>query len=140
MPKKFDQELFDECDSLAKQASMEYIIQQGWRVTLLSQFDWDLQAFSPTGRAIWIECSVRTPWDRGDFPFDTVHVRMQKYYRLLNSLYPVRFHYWRTDFKAFLSIKDTSVDIDRIVKSPNKYNEEESFIAVPINEAREIFL
>ena len=131
MNKPFDQDLFDKYDALARAATKKFIEGQGWEVREHPDiYAQDLIA-TKDDLEILAECEVKTLWDGGAFPFDTVQLpeRKKKFFTP-NTVFFV----WNKDLSNAVYFWARDIDDLEPVPVSNKYTRSgEYFFQVPIN-------
>ncbi|MDB4744181.1 hypothetical protein OAL45_00475 [bacterium] len=136
--KKFDRSLHDQYDDLGKRAVIDYLS----RFDLIAKegedrYDVDLEVYKRGKLIGYAEVEVRTCWESGTFPFDTLDIPERKW----------RFFKEKTENTAFYSVdKDLSamfwcsaskiISKGFVIHKYNKYstNKKEPFLRIKVED------
>lgn len=135
MRKRFDRELYNQVDALAKEKAMSLLDKTTYNVIENpKKTQVDLQVFDQAaGHLFNIECEVKLLWKTTDFPYESVQIPKRKEkYAILDK--PTLFVMFNADQSAYLVIKSTDLVKSPCVEVPNKYvYKGEYFYQVPLD-------
>ena len=129
--KKFNKDLFEKYDRLARAATTEYLTTRGYKVTPHpDKYAQDLLAVDDEHQ-FCVECEVKMVWKGDTFPFDSVQLPERKK-KFLNSL--TQFFIWNEGLTKAVSFWSDDVRTLEPVEVPNKYiSKGEYFYQVPLD-------
>lgn len=136
--KQFNQELYNENDSIAVATALHHL-SEGlglFAVQNPDRYGPDIIVYSGTKPSHFVEVEVKRVWQphQEEFPWSTLQIpeRKRKFVELAK---PVDFWIFRSDLKMYLSIPDKIVMDSPLVEVPNKYTQSgELFYQVPVHE------
>lgn len=116
--KRFDRDLFEQYDELAKEKTTEYLNKQGFTVEPHpDRYAQDLVASSPVNT--WcVECEVKLVWDGVEFPYPNVQLpaRKKKFF-----VPDTQFFIWNKALTHAMTFWSTDVSTLDPVEVPNRY-------------------
>ncbi len=135
MRKRFDRELYNQVDALAKEKAKSLLNATAYNpVENPKKTQVDLQVFDKDQAHLFnIECEVKLIWKTVDFPYESVQIPKRKEkYAILDK--PTLFVMFNHDQSAYLVIKSTDLVASPCVEVPNKYvYKGEFFYQVPLD-------
>ena len=128
--KRFDKELYQKYDSLAKQATKQFLNETGCTVNPHpNRYAQDLVVKSDTDE-FCAECEVKLVWKADQFPYDTVQLpkRKSKFFDQLTQ-----FFIWNHDLTRAATFWSNEISDLEPVEVPNKYvYKGEYFYQIPL--------
>lgn len=137
--KRFDRELFEKYDQLARQATTQYLKGQSYAVEEHpDRYAQDL-VVTHGDTQFYAECEVKIVWEGGDFPYPDVQLpqRKQKFF----SDPPTLFFIWDKPVTSAMTFWSTDIVESGLepVEVPNKYvYSGEYFYQVPLNLTKKV--
>ncbi len=130
--KKFDKDLYDTYDSIAKEAAKDALQKKGYTVCdNTDKYAQDLVA-EKDGEMFLVETEVKNVWKGPEFPYDTVQLpeRKKKFFKERTL-----FFIWNAELThAIVFWSDDVKDLEP-VEVPNKYRYKgEYFFQIPVGE------
>jgi hypothetical protein len=134
--KRFDKELYDQYDKLAKDATISLVNKRIYDIKEnLNKRSVDLLVYSRKTKELvfYIETEVkRLDWKNSQFKYDTVQLPERKK-KFCNLEVPTIFVVWNKDQTAYITFTDKEVMKAPLVEVPNKYMfKDEYFFQIPI--------
>lgn len=129
--KRFDRDLYEQYDELAKEKTTEYLTKQGFDVEPHpDRYAQDLIASSPVNR--WcVECEVKLVWNGVEFPYPNVQLPARKK-KFFNP--ETQFFIWNKPLTHAMTFWSTDIATLEPVEVPNKYvYSGEYFFQIPMN-------
>lgn len=128
--KKFDKDLYDIYDSVAKEAARDALQKKGYTVCdNIDKYAQDLVA-EKDGKMFLVETEVKNVWKGPEFPYDTVQLpeRKKKFFKERTL-----FFIWNAELThAIVFWSDDVKDLEP-VEVPNKYRYKgEYFFQIPV--------
>lgn len=129
--KRFDRELFNECDKKARAVTTRYFERQGYVVSEHpDRYAQDL-IVEDTGASFCVECEVKLVWSGEDFPYDSVQLpeRKSKFFDTATM-----FFIWNKEFTHAMTFWSHDVKQLEPVEVPNRYvHKGEYFYQIPMD-------
>lgn len=129
--KRFDRELFQKYDQLARDVTTAYLESLGYEVDVHpDRYAQDLIATSPA-KDFCVECEVKLVWDGEEFPYPNVQLpeRKKKFFNV-----PTQFFIWNKPLQYAMSFWSHDVATLESVEVPNKYvHSGEYFYQIPMD-------
>jgi hypothetical protein len=129
--KRFDPELFKECDDPARAATQSYLTARGFEVEEHpNRYAQDLIA-SADGETFLVECEIKKVWKTYDFPYDSVQLpeRKKKFFDELTL-----FFIWNNNLETAMTFWSDRIKHLEPVEVPNKYMyKDEYFFQIPMD-------
>jgi len=136
MNKKFDQELYNENDKIAKDAVSNYLVRtKRVHVEEGTKYGVDLHMYRDGDLVAVLEVERRHNW-KDEFVFSTVHVPLRKRKLLEGTPAPSFLFSVRSDCKKALWCPGETILNSPVVQMSNKYVKNESFFDVPLSKWR----
>jgi hypothetical protein len=139
--KRFDRELFNETDKLAREAVKELFADTTKYIIIDNpkKMGVDLQVFEPlksTEPVFNVECEIKKVWKEKDFQYESVQFpqRKAKYAQLDKKTIFVMFN---ADLTAYLTVTSDDLLSSPCVEVPNRYvYKGEYFYQVPLTKVK----
>ena len=129
--KRFDKELYQKYDSLAKQATKQFLNEKGCTVDPHpNRYAQDLVVKSDT-EEFCAECEVKLVWKTDQFPYDNVQLpaRKKKFFDV-----PTQFFIWNHTLNRAATFWSEDIKDLEPVEVPNKYvYKGEYFYQIPLD-------
>ena len=116
--KRFDRELFQKYDQLARDVTTKYLQSIGYEVTEHpDRYAQDLIAYG-TDKDFCVECEVKLVWEVSEFPYPNVQLpeRKKKFFNV-----PTQFFIWNKPLEHAMTFWSHDVATLEPVEVPNKY-------------------
>lgn len=116
--KRFDRELFQKYDQLARDVTTKYLQSIGYEVTEHpDRYAQDLIAYG-TYKDFCVECEVKLVWEVSEFPYPNVQLpeRKKKFFNV-----PTQFFIWNKPLEHAMTFWSYDVATLEPVEVPNKY-------------------
>ena len=116
--KRFDRELFQKYDQLARDVTTKYLQSIGYEVTEHpDRYAQDLIAYG-TDKDFCVECEVKLVWEVSEFPYPNVQLpeRNKKFFNV-----PTQFFLWNKPLEHAMTFWSHDVATLEPVEVPNKY-------------------
>jgi hypothetical protein len=116
--KRFDRDLFQKYDQLARDVTTKYLQSIGYEVTEHpDRYAQDLIAYS-TNKDFCVECEVKLVWEVSEFPYPNVQLpeRKKKFFSV-----PTQFFIWNKPLEHAMTFWSHDVATLEPVEVPNKY-------------------
>ena len=130
--KKFDKDLYDTYDSIAKEAAKDALQKKGYTVCdNTDKYAQDLVA-EKEGEMFLVETEVKNVWKGPEFPYDTVQLpeRKKKFFKERTL-----FFIWNAELTHAIVFWSDDVKHLEPVEVPNKYRYKgEYFFQIPVGE------
>ena len=130
--KKFDKDLYDTYDSIAKEAAKDALQKKGYTVCdNTDKYAQDLVA-EKDGEMFLVETEVKNVWKGPEFPYDTVQLpeRKKKFFKERTL-----FFIWNAELTHAIVFWSDDVKHLEPVEVPNKYRYKgEYFFQIPVGE------
>jgi hypothetical protein len=138
--KRFDKDLYDKYDDLARQKTTQYLTSQNFQVEEHpDKYAQDLIAkHINDDYSYYVECEVKLVWDGIEFPYNTVQLpeRKSKFFRDLT-----RFFIWNKGLTHAMTFWSSEIATLEPVEVPNKYvYSGEYFFQVPMSMVEKVSL
>ena len=131
MRKQFDEALHGKYDKPARVATKEYMQHKGYKIWDNPDiYGQDLIAKGIKGK-FYVECEVKTLWDKDEFPFDSVQLpeRKSKFFDT-----PTLFFIWNKPLTSALLFKSDDIKDLTPIEVSNKYKASgELFYQIPLD-------
>lgn len=134
--KRFDRELYDKTDTLAKNHCVALLTNLGYTVRENpKKRDVDLLIYKGEQHIFNVETEIKLVWN-GKFKYDTVQFPERKFkYATLNK--PTYFIMWNADQSEYLVVKDKDLITSPVKEVRNKYVfQNELFFQVPLSKVK----
>lgn len=134
MRKRFDRDLYNETDKLAKNSAIKLVDSAKYTVTENpKKTNVDLLVADNEGKHIFnIECEIKKVWKTKEFPYESVQFPERKA-KYANLDTPTIFVMFNHDLSSFLAVSGNSLLSSPCVEVPNKYvHKGEKFFQVPL--------
>jgi len=129
--KKFDKDLYDTYDSIAKEAAKDALQKKGYTVCdNTDKYAQDLVA-EKDGEMFLVETEVKNVWKGPEFPYDTVQLpqRKQKFF-----VEPTLFYIWNKQLDSAITFLSEDIKDLTPVEVPNRYvYKGEYFFQIPLD-------
>lgn len=116
--KRFDRDLFQKYDQLARDVTTKYLQSIGYEVTEHpDRYAQDLIAYG-TDKDFCVECEVKLVWEVSEFPYPNVQLpeRKKKFFSV-----PTQFFIWNKPLEHAMTFWSHDVATLEPVEVPNKY-------------------
>ena len=116
--KRFDRDLFQKYDQLARDVTTKYLQSIGYEVTEHpDRYAQDLIAYG-TDNDFCVECEVKLVWEVSEFPYPNVQLpeRKKKFFNV-----PTQFFIWNKPLEHAMTFWSHDVATLDPVEVPNKY-------------------
>ncbi len=132
--KRFDRDLYNETDKLAKQTIIDLLKFSTYQITENpKKTQVDLLVYDGQDHILNIECEIKRVWKDKEFKYESVQFpeRKAKYAKLDKKTLFVMLN---ADQTAYLTVKGEDLLASPLVEVPNKYNwKGELFYQVPLS-------
>ena len=130
--KRFDKDLYEKYDQLAKEATTNLLTNLGYSVEdHPARYAQDLVVYSTAGDIAYLaECEVKLVWKGDTFPYDSVQLpqRKSKFFEDLT-----RFFIWNNELTQAMTFYSSEIAMLDPVEVPNKYvHSGEYFYQIPL--------
>ena len=133
MKKRFDRDLYDTYDNVAKNGALRFLADHGAREVRphSSRYGADVEYIDRRGRAGKLEAEVKAVWAGGNFPYSDINVlgRKEKYFADSTDLFMMSANY-----QDYLVIRGSDIIQCPLVEVANRYVwKGEKFFKVPLS-------